>query len=162
MVRQGNITQISRDHTEVQDLLTSGVITAEEAEDMERQQRHYSCHWSGRFARAGAEQRCRSMPAMCSSYARDGLTQHVEDDEILRCVSANMPQQACDHLIALTLERGAVDNVTVIVVRYSPKRALTRMQTADAFRSSSMSADGTQADFPAASTVSGHAAQWHL
>ena len=31
MVRQGNITQISRDHTEVQDLLTSGVITAEEA-----------------------------------------------------------------------------------------------------------------------------------
>ena len=57
---------------------------------------------------------------MCS----DGLNCHVEDDEILRCVGANMPQQACDHLIRLTLERGAVDNVTVIVVQYSLERAL--------------------------------------
>jgi protein phosphatase len=29
-------------------------------------------------------------------------------------------QQACDALIELTLSRGAVDNVTIVVVRYIP------------------------------------------
>jgi serine/threonine protein phosphatase PrpC len=51
----------------------------------------------------------------------DGLTRHVEDDEILQCVSENVSQQACDRLIVLTLERGALDNVTVVVVRYRPE-----------------------------------------
>jgi protein phosphatase len=44
----------------------------------------------------------------------------VEDREILDCVSAGTAQAACDRLIDLTLERGAEDNVTVIVVRYRP------------------------------------------
>ena len=46
--------------------------------------------------------------------------EHIEDQEILGCVSSSGSQQACDALIALTLERGAVDNVTVVVVRYQP------------------------------------------
>jgi len=50
----------------------------------------------------------------------DGLTAHVSDDEILDCVLVRGSQEACDALIALTLRRGALDNVTVIVVRYRP------------------------------------------
>jgi protein phosphatase len=118
MVREGKITQLSRDHTEVQDLLVNGAITPDEART-----------WPGSNVITRAigvadvpELEMTSGPlnagdvfVMCS----DGLTQHVEDDEILQCVSANVSQQeACDRLIVLTLERGAVDNVTVIVVRY--------------------------------------------
>jgi protein phosphatase len=51
----------------------------------------------------------------------DGLTGHVADQEIIGAVVADEPQQACDALIALTLERGASDNVTVVVVRYRPE-----------------------------------------
>jgi protein phosphatase len=47
----------------------------------------------------------------------DGLTAHVGDDEIHRSVAAHLPQQACDALVALALERGGTDNVTVLVVR---------------------------------------------
>jgi serine/threonine protein phosphatase PrpC len=122
MVRDGQIVQLSRDHTEVQDLLAEGSITAEEAKN-----------WSGRNGVTRAigvydkpELEMTSGPLspgdsfiICS----DGLTNHVGEDEILRCVTANLAQQACDALIALTLERGAFDNVTVIVARYQPEHA---------------------------------------
>ena len=119
MVRDGKITQLSCDHTEVQDLVQSGTITPEEART-----------WPGSNVITRAigvedvpelEMTSGSLSAgdvfvMCS----DGLIRHVEDDEILQCVSANVSQQACDRLIVLTLERGALDNVTVVVVRYHP------------------------------------------
>lgn len=122
IIRNGKIAQISRDHNEVQELLQNGVITAEEAR-----------HWKGSNAITRAigvvespELEMTSDPlnaddifVMCT----DGLTNHVADDEILRCVTADASQQACDNLVAMTLERGAVDNVTVIVVRYKPQGA---------------------------------------
>jgi len=120
MVRNGEITQLSRDHTEVQELLINGTITAEEA-----------ANWSGSNAITRAigvvevpELEFTSGPlnsgdifVICS----DGLTRHVADREILECVSINTSQQACDSLIGKTLERGALDNVTIIVVRYLPR-----------------------------------------
>jgi serine/threonine protein phosphatase PrpC len=123
IIHQGKITQISRDHTEVQDLLARGVITPEEAET-----------WSGSNAITRAigvidlpELEVSSGPinrgdlfVMCT----DGLTRHVEDREILQCVTAKIPQEACEQLIMLTLERGAVDNVTVVVVQCGPECAL--------------------------------------
>jgi protein phosphatase len=122
VVRAGGITQLSRDHTEVQQLLSEGIITPKEAKN-----------WTGRNVITRAigvfdepELEVSSGPlqpgdsfVICS----DGLTNHVQDDEILDCVRANLSQQACDRLLELTLQRGAVDNVTVIVVRYHPESA---------------------------------------
>ena len=53
----------------------------------------------------------------------DGLTRHVEDTEIRDRVTTKLPQQACDELIALALERGGLDNVTIVVARYLPEKA---------------------------------------
>lgn len=118
MIRDGQIAQVTRDHTEVQELLTNGVITPEQA-----------FTWTGRnvVTRAlGAleepQLEITSAPVDAGDVfviCSDGLTQHIADHEILACVSANRSQQACDQLIAMTLERGATDNVTVIVVRYN-------------------------------------------
>jgi serine/threonine protein phosphatase PrpC len=119
MVREGRITQLSRDHTEVQDLLMSGAITPEEARTWP--DGNVITHAIGvadvpELEMTSGPLNAGDLFVMCS----DGLTQHVEDDEILQCVSASTSQQACERLIVLTLERGAVDNVTVIVVRFSP------------------------------------------
>src|SRR5579872_930471 len=115
-VRHGKITQISRDHTEVQDLLSLGVITPEQAES-----------WPGTnvITRAvGAfdlpELEICSEPIMAGDrfvMCTDGLTRHVADAEILHWVTVREPQDACERLIKLTLERGAQDNVTVIVMQ---------------------------------------------
>jgi protein phosphatase len=119
MVRDGKITQLSRDHTEVQDLLLNGTITADEAKT-----------WPGSnvITRAIGVEDVPELEMTSGSLSAgdvfvvcsDGLIRHVEDDEILQCVSANLSQQACDRLIVLTLERGALDNVTVVIVRYRP------------------------------------------
>jgi len=122
MVRDRQIAQLSRDHTEVEDLLAEGSITVEEA-----------ANWTGRNGITRAigvydtpELDMTSGPlspgdlfVICS----DGLTNHVQADEILRCVGNKLSQQACDALIALTLERGALDNVTVVIARYQPGHA---------------------------------------
>jgi protein phosphatase len=55
----------------------------------------------------------------------DGLTAHVADEEILALASAHPPQKACDLLVDLTLDRGAVDNVTIVAVRFDPAAAET-------------------------------------
>jgi serine/threonine protein phosphatase PrpC len=138
MVRNGEITQVSRDHTEVQDLLAKGVITAEQAA---------TWHGSNVITRAigvvdTPELELSSGPLNAGDVfviCTDGLTQHVKDDEILQHVAANGPQAACDRLIVLTLERGAVDNVTVIVIRYNPERGrdLHPDEISGPFRSSS-------------------------
>ena len=48
----------------------------------------------------------------------DGLTKHVPDGEIAGILGAGGgAEQSCQRLVNLTLERGASDNVTVIVGR---------------------------------------------
>jgi protein phosphatase len=117
-VRAGRIAQLSHDHTEVQSLLDRGVLTPEEAS-----------LWPGRNAitRAiGVQERPELEldhgllePGDVFILCSDGLTQHVADREILGlCVEAADAQGACDALVALTLARGASDNVTVVAVRY--------------------------------------------
>jgi protein phosphatase len=44
------------------------------------------------------------------------LTAHLADAEIASMLGSDDPQMACDDLLALTLRRGASDNVSLIVV----------------------------------------------
>jgi serine/threonine protein phosphatase PrpC len=115
LVRDGAISQLSRDHTEVQELVDRGSIKPSEAK-----------LWPGRNVVTRAvgvfddpalevvqgEIRAGDIFVLCS----DGLTGHVDDREILSHATRSSPQEACEALIKLTLERGARDNVTVIVI----------------------------------------------
>jgi serine/threonine protein phosphatase PrpC len=118
-VREGKLAQLTRDHSEVQELLDQGVLTPEEART-----------WPGRNVITKAigldrdpelemdqgQLESGDVFVLCS----DGLTNHILDDEIATLATGSSPQEACDQLIAKTLERGASDNVTVIVVRCQP------------------------------------------
>lgn len=116
LVRAQQISQISRDHTEVQELLDSGAVTEQEARNWPR--RNVITRAVGIFDDPGldlvqGEVKSGDTFLLCS----DGLTGHVEDDEILKAIQSEPPQAACDSLIDLALERGARDNVTVVAVR---------------------------------------------
>jgi protein phosphatase len=119
IIRDGDIQQVSRDHTEVQELVTQGVLDAAQAKSWPR--RNIVTHAIGVDDDPQLEMRSGVLEeddifVVCS----DGLTAHIEDEEIRDCVAESFSQAACDRLIEMTLERGATDNVTVIVVRYRP------------------------------------------
>jgi protein phosphatase len=119
LVRDGAIQQVSRDHTEAEELIAQGVLNEDEARSWPRRNivtRAIGVHEHPEMDIQNGVLRANDTFVLCS----DGLTEHVSDREILACVRDNLPQKACDDLIALTLQRGAVDNVTVIVVRYRP------------------------------------------
>jgi protein phosphatase len=128
LVRRDTIRQVSRDHTEIEEMLASGTVTPEEAKK-----------WPNNvITRAvgvqdnpeleivtGAFEDCDTF-VLCS----DGLTRHVADNEILECVSNDNAQRSSAALVDLAVERGGLDNVTVVVVR--PKKQQWREQTVPA------------------------------
>jgi protein phosphatase len=124
LLRNGQLAQQSRDHTEVRALLDAGSITAEEAENWPRKNvitraigvtsRPQCDMISGKLAEG-------DVFLLCS----DGLTEHIEDVEIAEILQKVPPQMACDALIEETLKRGARDNVTVVVMRCLPPPPVT-------------------------------------
>ncbi|MGO8821887.1 MAG: hypothetical protein ACLQO6_11755 [Desulfomonilaceae bacterium] len=53
----------------------------------------------------------------CLLLCSDGLTEMIEDEEILAIIdSTGNPQQACANLVAMANQKGGRDNITVILV----------------------------------------------
>jgi serine/threonine protein phosphatase PrpC len=116
LVRETTISQISKDHTEVQELLDKGVIQPSEAKTWPR--RNVITRAIGVGDDPGLDLVQGKLQdgdtfVICS----DGLTGHVEDEEILAHVAGHSVEGASDTLVQLALERGGKDNVTVVVLR---------------------------------------------
>ena len=60
----------------------------------------------------------------------DGLTRHLSDDEIARVVVDGTPDDAAARLVALAIERGGEDNVTVVVHAATAQRGAGRSRRA--------------------------------
>lgn len=115
-IRDRAITQLTRDHTEGRDLFERGVLSAAEMAAWPR--RHVITKAVGvrdvpEMDLEQGDLRAGDVFVICS----DGLTGHVTDADILLAAGTSAPQWACDALLALTLERGAADNVTIVIVR---------------------------------------------
>lgn len=113
---QGRFEQISVDHSEVQELVDAGEITAQEATVHPR--RHVVTRALGTGDETEADYWLLPMEEgdrvlVCS----DGLTGELADEDILRILSTvAQPQDAVDALIQAALRNGGRDNVTAIVV----------------------------------------------
>lgn len=116
LVRAGTIAQVSRDHTEAQELVERGVITPQEAQTWPR--RNVITRAIGVSDDLVMEfEQGETLPGDIFVLCTDGLTNHVSDREIESAVVAAPPRQACQALLDMVLERGASDNVTIVVAR---------------------------------------------
>ncbi|MBZ9794842.1 PP2C family protein-serine/threonine phosphatase [Mesorhizobium sp. ES1-4] len=116
LVRNGSIAQVSKDHTEVQELLDRGMISAEEALTWPR--RNVITHAVGVSDEVVIDfQQGELMPGDVFVLSTDGLTAHVSDAEIELVVKSVPTRIACEKLLEMVLARGGTDNVTVVLVR---------------------------------------------
>ena len=115
-LRDGMLTRVSRDHSLVQQLVDSGMLRAEEAE------RHENSNVVTRAVGVAPEIEVDTVDGDAVAgdvflLASDGLTRVVEDREIAAELERSPPEQAADKLLETVLERGAPDNVSLIIVR---------------------------------------------
>lgn len=117
LFRDGILTQISADHTFVQRLVDSGRITPEEAAVHPR--RSVLMRVLGdvdsapEIDTAVLDTRPGDRWLLCS----DGLSSYVSDDKLEAVLAAGTPAKAtADRLVKESLDQGAPDNVTVVVV----------------------------------------------
>jgi len=114
--RDGAILQLTRDHSLVQELVDAGMLSPEEADE------HPNANIITRAVGADAHLHIDTVAGDLQSgdvylLASDGLTRLVTDDELLTRISGPDLNVTADELIALALERGAPDNVSLILVR---------------------------------------------
>ncbi|MBM2578073.1 serine/threonine-protein phosphatase [Jannaschia sp. Os4] len=116
-MRDGVLSQVSTDHTEVQDLIDAGTLRPEEAATWPRRNvitRAVGVTGPPTCDVARGRVALGDLFLLCS----DGLTEHVGDAALAERLRGGGPAEAiCEALVEETLAAGAVDNVTCVVVR---------------------------------------------
>lgn len=111
------ISQITRDHSVVEDLVTSGRLTREEARNHPRKNlitRALGCEPQLRADLFHVDLAIGDYLLLCS----DGLSNLVTEQEILyEVIHGGEDETCCQRLLDIALHRGAPDNVTVVLVR---------------------------------------------
>jgi serine/threonine protein phosphatase PrpC len=116
VVQDGILQQITRDHTYVEDLVTAGEITADEARV--HPQRHIVTRALGIEPDVQVDA-WEAPPAAGDRYliCSDGLFNEIDDGQISAVLTGTEdPQEAADALVELANEAGGRDNITVIVL----------------------------------------------
>lgn len=114
-IRGGELELLTTDHSQVEQMVARGLLTREEAEN------HPMAHMLSRAVGArldlALDQRFGEvLPGDMFLLCSDGLTRIVDDREIGALLVQDAPRRAASSLVDLALERGAADNVTVVVV----------------------------------------------
>lgn len=117
LVRDGELRQLTDDHTFVNEQVRAGTLTPQEARRHPARNILTRAVGSQDDIEADVIQedlRPGDQILLCS----DGLTTMVEDDEILdRLQRAGDPEAVCQSLIDLANERGGDDNITAVLIQ---------------------------------------------
>lgn len=114
-LRNKSLQQITTDHSQVEQYIEQGLISREDAHD------HPHGNMITRAVGATDELFLdMDIQEMVSGdrymLCSDGLTKHITDVEIREFLANGTAEECCTNLINTTLDRGAGDNVTTIVV----------------------------------------------
>jgi PPM family protein phosphatase len=119
LCRDGELEQLTSDHTLVQTLIDGGAISPEDAKHHKR--RHVVTNVIG-GPREGVSAEIHKLILLDGDtllFCTDGLTEPVDDGAIAEVLNHHPdPEDACTRLVDLALSRGGPDNVTAVIVRY--------------------------------------------
>jgi protein phosphatase len=131
LLRAGAIHQLTTDHTWVQEAIDQGTLKPDQARN------HPNAHVIRRYlgsrndvvpdlrlrlqredsdADALEQQGASLLPGDMLLLCSDGLTDLVEDSEILESIQTRGPQEALQELVRLANRRGGHDNITIVLL----------------------------------------------
>jgi serine/threonine protein phosphatase PrpC len=125
LINRTGITQITEDHSWVEEQVRAGLLTMEQAKRHPQRNlvtRALSSKPSVEVDLFEGEINAGDTILLCS----DGLTGRVEDAEIASIVRQHPPHQATEKLVALANERGGNDNITVLIVNAQEEAATVK------------------------------------
>lgn len=120
-MHEGQLYQVTRDHSEIQRLIDVGLVSPEEARTDSR--RHMILQYLGMDNSEGGLEPSLTAPIACQEgdwflLCSDGLCDMVEDPYIEAVLQRSQnAKQAVEALVQLALQNGGVDNVTVMALR---------------------------------------------
>ena len=121
--RNNECVQITRDHSQVEEMVQQGLLLPEEAEE------HPASNVITRAVGAADniyvdvevdKMQNNDTYLLCS----DGLNKHVSDEEIKDFLLQDNLEKIPQQLVETTLQRGAIDNITVVVIRVMNSSAI--------------------------------------
>lgn len=118
LVRQAEITQLTRDHTMVGRMVEQGLLRKDEVKD--HPDRHVLASAMGVSESLFADLPGAPIPLFPEDIlllCTDGLYDTISDEELRVMVSQDSPGTACKQLIETAKVRGGQDNITVQVVK---------------------------------------------
>jgi protein phosphatase len=141
LLREGNLRQLSVDHTWVQEAISHGILTPAEAADHPNAHVLHRHLGGDRDAEPDFRMRLSSQESDERSEANqglhlhrgdqvllcsDGLTDMVSNTEIQGALTNNPPAEAVEQLVALARARGGFDNITIVIIAGPSKRSHSR------------------------------------
>lgn len=122
LLRDAQISRLTRDHSYVGRLVESGIVRAEDAE--RHPQRHILTAALGAGTELSVDGIERSVKLQDGDellLCTDGLWGVVGEDELQNAMASYAPNECCQALVKLARERGGPDNITLQVLRVVPE-----------------------------------------
>ncbi|HHU32221.1 MAG: Stp1/IreP family PP2C-type Ser/Thr phosphatase [Zhaonellaceae bacterium] len=118
LIRNQEITLLTQDHSYVGELVRSGGITEEQA--LTHPQRNVLLRAVGTSPTIDIDLlEVNLLPNDLILLCTDGLTNHISEDKILELILATQDlNQALDKMMELAYNKGANDNVTILLTQY--------------------------------------------
>jgi protein phosphatase len=121
LLRDNELSRLTRDHSLVQQQLDSGMITAAQAED--HALRHVVTRAVGMQAALEVDTgQIEVIPGDQFLLCTDGLTDELKEEQLSDILKGSKsPEQCCNTLVEAAREAGGKDNITAMVVLCDPE-----------------------------------------
>jgi serine/threonine protein phosphatase PrpC len=116
VIRQGQVKQVSQDHSWVEEQVRAGLLTRDQARS--HAQRNVITRCLGTQVEVEVDVFTEELEnGDCFILCTDGLSGSIYEDDLRSIVEQYVPQESVYHLVERANENGGPDNITAIVVR---------------------------------------------
>jgi PPM family protein phosphatase len=121
LIRKGDVTQITRDHSLVSELVASGSMTQNEAQNSSVKNRLTRSIGGQPEVQVDVYSSISLQIGDCILLCSDGLTRYAQREKIGELTSEGSPQEIAQRLVGYANHQGGADNVSVILVSIQPE-----------------------------------------